>query len=194
MPINPIAKLNFMRKRLAHGIKRTDEKAYTGEKKINSDTKQAYNVKVQKHKLKEERYAKQYIKLQTTVSEIKKKVNNKGEIANKNANEKIQKLKSDFRSKFKHLDYSTRAEARKLRQANIILDKLRTLGTSIVDLPGDVMNKTKDANLANKITSAYVGYMKERNLTFSELNRKDAALIKAKIKEAISNNSVQPKI
>ena len=34
MPINPIAKLNFMRKRLAHGIKRTGQKAYTGEKKL----------------------------------------------------------------------------------------------------------------------------------------------------------------
>ncbi|GEM_PF-2761059 len=190
MPINPIAKLNFMRKRLAHGIKRTGQKATTGKIKINRDTKQAYPVKIKKHQLKEERYAKQYIKLQKSISEIKKSVNSKGEIANKNADEKIQRLESAFRAKFKHLDYSTRAEARNLRRANIVLGKLKSLGTSVVELPGDLMNKTKDANLANKITSAYVDYMKDKQLTFAELNRKDAALIKAKIKKAISNNAI----
>jgi len=70
MPINPIAKIRFMRKRLTHGITRGGPKKKIGLAKINNDSKVSYPIQIQKHQLQNVGKNTARIKYQNMITKI----------------------------------------------------------------------------------------------------------------------------
>jgi len=189
MPINPIAKMNFMRKRLAHGIKRSGKEANAKKLKWVSNggnlAEQRVHplmikelVDVKKHQLKNVRLEKAEKNLQNEIKKIQNAAKGKGSVANNKANIDIYNLKENFR--LKYIINEQRTKQRKSRQANIVFDKLKSKGTIIPSY------MEIDIHIyPNEIVDTYVEYMKKANKKYSELTKQDGDKILYEISNKI---------
>jgi len=116
----PLRKLNFMRKRLAHGIKRTGDSKKTGVKHIEKTEHRTQITDVKIPQLENVRLKKEKLQLIKNIEKIKNNSKGKGLVAHGKAMAEIKKLKTDFVLKFNN---PKRIEDRQKRRANIIYKK-----------------------------------------------------------------------
>ncbi|MEI8364118.1 MAG: hypothetical protein WCF78_01535 [archaeon] len=180
MPLpKPILKARFMQKRLAHEIKRTGAKAKTGKTKgiwsYIGASREHQIVEVEKHQLKDARYEKVNNALIKEKQRVRDSAKGKGLIAQREAKEKIIELERQFIEKY--VNKSRIDNNRKIRQANIIIEKLAKVTSE-----GDVQLFKREIQrhgilAADAIIKNYVDFMKVNNLNYTELTRHDATTL-----------------
>jgi len=194
MPLpKPILKARFMQKRLAHGIKRTGPKAKVIGKTKNKYVKESTGLKatwsegvrelyavqkkivpLEKHQLKDARFENANNALIKEQKRVRDNAKGKGLIAQREAKEKIIELKRQFIEKY--LNDSRINNNRKIRQANIIIEKLEkiTAGNTLL-FKHDIQKYGVRA--ADVIIKTYVDYMKANKLNYTELSKQDVITI-----------------
>jgi hypothetical protein len=126
------------------------------------------------------------VKLNKEIESIKNHAKGKGLLAQRQALEQIKKLETEFNKKYKYTE--PRESARKIRQANIIIEKLEKLSSeyAVTPLKRYITSDTPLNNgvAADYIIKKYVNYMKKNKLDYRTLSKKDAGEI---IVETISD-------